>query len=97
MGSTETNEQRVFDFFSGQFRVLSIENEVLITRFGERGMMGTAIVAAFPANHIVLSFVYDELYWRAIVMGTAIVAAFPVNHIICSLSIINLSFSAMPV
>ena len=59
-------------------------------------MMGTAIVAAFPANHIVLSFVY-ELYWRAIVMGTAIVAAFPVNHIICSLSIINLSFSAMPV
>ena len=35
-----------------KFRVLSIENEVLITRFGERGMMGTAIVAAFPANHI---------------------------------------------
>ena len=37
-----------------QFRVLSIENEVLITRFGERGMMGTAIVAVFAKTFLEL-------------------------------------------
>ena len=43
---------------SHEFLVLSIENELEVKmQFGERGMMGSAIVAAFPVNYVMCLFV----------------------------------------
>jgi hypothetical protein len=61
-----------------QFRVLSIENEVIITRFGECGMMGCYRCGKRRQYLIKWCFVLfiSSKCWSGLYTGTAIVAVF---------------------